>query len=149
MGSQLVVKSSYEMNGHATNRERNHGYNRNMQNQRGGGRQYRRYNPRYNKANQNGYSPNYYSQQPRMEQYPSRWDFFSKLFRWSRKLRIIFFVQFPFFFFYCRLLIPSHMIKVILGKGGSTITSIQSKTNTKYGYYVILWHLEWVIFLFH
>lgn len=31
----------------------------------------------------------------------------------------------------CRILIPSDMIKVVLGKSGATINAIQSKTNTK------------------
>lgn len=31
----------------------------------------------------------------------------------------------------CRILIPTEMIKVVLGKGGSTISSIQNSTNTK------------------
>jgi len=31
----------------------------------------------------------------------------------------------------CRILIPSDMVKVILGKGGATITTVQNKTNTK------------------
>jgi len=31
----------------------------------------------------------------------------------------------------CRILIPSDMVKVVLGKSGATITAIQSKSNTK------------------
>ena len=31
-----------------------------------------------------------------------------------------------------RILIPTKMIKVVLGKGGSTIHEIQESTNTKY-----------------
>lgn len=65
------------------------------------GRQNRRYSPKYSRYNQNSYNSNYHPQPPKLDQYP------------------------------CRLLIPSEMVKVVLGKGGSTITSIQSKTNTK------------------
>ncbi|XP_057294108.1 insulin-like growth factor 2 mRNA-binding protein 2 [Hydractinia symbiolongicarpus] len=59
------------------------------------------YNTQYNDRYNDRYSQYNMKQTPTVEQYP------------------------------CRILIPSDMVKVILGKAGATITSIQGKTNTK------------------
>jgi len=110
MGSNVVVTVPEEINGEAeaSHEEGSRPQHRETYDRRGGGRYNRRYtSPRY-QNHMHDQSPGNYGYQQQQPQQPQQMD------------------QYP-----CRLLIPSHMVKVILGKNGTTITSIQKKTNTK------------------